>query len=318
MIQYYSQSQSVLQEIKKAENILINVHRNPDLDSLGSATAMSQALNKMGKKATLICPHEIPENFKFLKGADTVQTVDFKNLSGDLFLILDSGSYDVVTGDKEIKLPNIKKIIIDHHRTNNWDSYLFRLLDIHASSTAEIIYRLLIDWEIEIDKDIATSLFAGVSSDTVFFKYSENAKSTFQIGAELISKGADRDKIVEQAFDSYNFELVRMIGEFLTKIEKKDNYIYSIIDNQTFLKYGKQKGAREIVANLFARSIKGFDFGIMAVEYESEKFSLSFRSKNTDVSEIAKKFGGGGHKNASGATFIGTKEQLLQKIFSSV
>jgi len=320
MKQNYFQSKLIFQEIKQSKNILINVHRNPDLDSIGSATALYRALNKIGKKATLVCPHEIPENYRFLKGADLVLTIDFKTWADtdvrpyDLFLILDSGSYDVVTGSKEIKLPDVKKIIIDHHRTNNWENYVERILDIKASSTSEIIFNLLNDWEVEFDSDIATSLFAGISSDTVFFKYDQNAKNTFKITAELLDKGADRDKVVEQAFDSFDFDLVRTIGEFLTKIRKGDRYIYSVLDNETYVKFGKQKGAREIVANLFARSIKGFDFGIMAVEYEAGKFALSFRSKKTDVSVIAKKLGGGGHKNAAGATFKGNTDQLIEKI----
>jgi len=320
MKQNYFQSKLIFQEIKQSKNILINVHRNPDLDSIGSATALYRALNKIGKKTMLVCPHEIPENYKFLKGADLVLTIDFKTWADtdvrpyDLFLILDSGSYDVVTGSKEIKLPDVKKIIIDHHRTNNWENYVERILDIKASSTSEIIFNLLNDWEVEFDSDIATSLFAGISSDTVFFKYDQNAKNTFKITAELLDKGADRDKVVEQAFDSFDFDLVRTIGEFLTKIRKGDRYIYSVLDNETYVKFGKQKGAREIVANLFARSIKGFDFGIMAVEYEAGKFALSFRSKKTDVSVIAKRFGGGGHKNAAGATFNGNTDQLIEKI----
>lgn len=320
---YYQQSSKILKAIKNSNKILINIHRNPDLDSIGSATAVYQALIKMKKQVTLVCPHEIPQNFKFLKGADSVKTVDFKEWAGkpspyDIFLILDSGSYDIVTGSKEIKLPDIKKIVIDHHKTNNWENYVYKLLDVKASSTAEIIYKLLLDWGTEIDQEIATSLFAGISSDTVFFKYSQEAKSTFQIGSELLSKGADRDKIVDQAFDSFNFDLVKMIGEFLTKMEKGNGYVYSIIDNQTFLKYGKQRGTREIVANLFARSIKGFDFGIMAVEYEKDKFAVSFRSKKTDVSEIAKKLGGGGHKNAAGATIYGRINQVIEKIKETI
>jgi len=319
MKQNYPSSEFILDEIKRANNILINVHRNPDLDSIGSSTALCQALTKIfKKKVTLVCPHEIPENFKFLEGADSVKMVDFKKWADtrvrpyDLFLILDSGSYDVVTSDKKIQLPIINKIIIDHHRTNNWED--FRLLDIEASSTSEVVYQMLLDWKVNIDKEMATSLFAGIAGDTVFFKYEKNAKKTFKIATELLNLGANKDKIVEHSFDSFEFGLIQLIGEFLTKMQKGNGFIYSVIDNETFIKYGKQRGAREIVANLFARSIKGFDFGIMAVEYERDKFALSFRSKNTDVSKIAKRFGGGGHKNAAGATIYGNIDQVIKKI----
>lgn len=324
MKQHYSLSKSILAEIKKANKILINVHRNPDLDSLGSATALYQALIKIsGKKAALICPHQIPENFKFLKGAKDVKTLDFTNFknftnfmnSFDLFLIADSGSYDVVTGSKEIKLPDIKKIVIDHHKTNNFSDVYCRLLDEKASSTAEIVYNLFSDWNFKIDKDIATSLFSGIAGDTVFFKYGENTKLTFKIAIELLNLGADKNKIIDQAFDSFDFDLVRTMGEFLIKMKKGNGFIYSIMDYKTFVKLGEHRGARETAANLFARSIKGYDFGIMAVEYEKGKFALSFRSKkNTDVSVIAKKLGGGGHKNAAGATIYGNIDQVTNKI----
>ncbi|MFA6532383.1 MAG: bifunctional oligoribonuclease/PAP phosphatase NrnA [Patescibacteria group bacterium] len=330
MKQNYSSSQSILGEIKIAKNILINVHRNPDLDSIGSATALYQALIKIGKKVTLVCPHEIPENFKFLKGAEKVQIIDFMNFknfinltNSDLFLIADSGSYDIVTGSKEVQLPDIKKIIIDHHQTNNWTKYVSKLLDIEASSTSEIVYKLLLDWEIEIDSEIATSLFSGIASDTVFFKYEKNSKKTFRIATELLEKGADKDKLIEQAFDSFDFNLIQTMGEFLTKMKKETSlaggFVYSIMDNETFVKFGKHRGARETVANLFARSIKGFDFGFIAVEYEQGKFAVSFRSKkDTDVSVIAKKLGGGGHKNAAGATVYGSIDQVIKKIKETV
>lgn len=325
---YYFQSLKILEAIKKSNNILINVHRNPDLDSIGSATALYQALKKMGKKVTLICPHEIPENFRFLKGADSVKTIDFKEWADtevrpyDLFIILDSGSCDIVTGSKEIKLPDIKKIVIDHHLTNNWKDYLLRLLDIKVSATAEIIYQILIDWEIEIDTDMATSLFSGIAGDTVFFKYGNNTKLTFKIAAKLLDLGADKNKIIDRAFDSFDFDLVKTLGEFLIKMEKGTSpageFVYSIMDNKTFVKYGAHRGTRETAANLFARSIKGYNFGFIAVEYEKGKFAVSFRSKKTDVSAIAKRLGGGGHKNAAGATIYGNIDQVISKIKEAV
>lgn len=326
MKQHYSLSNSIFEEIKKANNILINVHRNPDLDSIGSATALYQALTKIGKKVTLVCPHQVQENFKFLKGADKVEVIDFMNFknfinftNSDLFLILDSGSYDIVTGRKEIKLPEIKKIVIDHHKTNNLSDVYIRLLDEKASATAEIVYRLFSDWGLNIDKNIATSLFSGIAGDTVFFKYSNNTKLTFKIASELLDKGAQKDKLIDQAFDSFDFNLVKMMGEVLRKMEKGSSpvgeFVYSIMDYEIYEKYGKPKGARELIADFFARSIKDYSFGIIISEEERGKFSLSFRSKkDTDVSVIAKKLGGGGHKNAAGATIYGNIDQVINKI----
>jgi phosphoesterase RecJ-like protein len=319
---YYSQSAKILEKIKDSKNILVNVHRRPDLDSIGSATALYQALKKLGKTVTIICPHQIPEEFKFLTGAKEVKTIDFSVFdfsAYDLFLIVDSGSYEIVTGSEEIKLPNIKTIVIDHHRTNLFKDVEIKLYD-EIAATCEIIYQIFLDWKITIDPDIATSLFSGIAGDTVFFKYSINTKSTFKMASELLDKGADKNKLIDEVFDSFDFNVIKMVGECLRKIEKGDSlvgkFVYSIIDYETFEKYGKPV-ARELVANLFARSIKGFNFGIIIFEEEKGKFSLSFRSKKgTDVSEIAKKLGGGGHKNAAGASFYGNANQVIEKIRS--
>lgn len=321
---YYQQSLQILETIKQSKNILINVHRNPDLDSVGSATALYQALIKIfGKKVTLVCPHEIPENFKFLKGAKQVKTFDFTNFknftnfmdSFDLFLIVDSGSYDIVTGHKEIRLPDIKKIVIDHHKTNNFSDVDIRLLDGKASATAEIVYRLFSDWNLNINKNIATSLFSGIAGDTLFFKYCKNIKLTFKIASNLLELGADKNKLIDQTFDSFDFNLVKIIGESLRKMEKGRGFVYSLIDYETYEKYGKPKRARELAADLFARSIKGYSLGFIILEEEKGKFSISFRSKkDTDVSQIAKKLGGGGHKNAAGATIYGNIDQVINKI----
>ena len=319
---YYSQSLKILEAVKKANKILINVHRNPDLDSIGSATALYQALTKIGKKVTLVCPHEIPKNFKFLKGADKVEVIDFMNFknfinftNSDLFLILDSGSYDIVTGRKEIKLPEIKKIVIDHHLTNNWKNCLLRLLDTKASATAEIVYRILADWNINLDKNISTSLLSGIAGDTVFFKYPKDPSVMFSIVNELMKSGANYNLLIDKFNDGLSFGFVKLLGEFLKNMEKERKFVWSAVSCELFEKHGRPKGVRETAADSFFRSIKDVDFGVALLEEEKGKINMSFRSKQKfDVSKIAQQFGGGGHKNAAGATIYGNIDQVIKKI----
>lgn len=320
MKQHYSLSNSILSEIKKSNNILINVHRNPDLDSIGSATALYQALTKIGKKVTLVCPHQVPANFKFLKGADSVKTIDFDDWAGrprpyDLFLILDSASYDIVTGSKAIKLPNIKKIVIDHHLTNNWKDCSLRLLDTKASATAEIVYRILADWNISLDKNISTSLLSGIAGDTVFFKYPKDPGVMFSIVNELMKSGANYNLLIDKFNDGLSFGFVKLLGEFLKNMKKERKFVWSAVSCELFEKHGRPKGVRETAADSFFRSIKDVDFGVALLEEEKGKINMSFRSKqNFDVSKIAKKLGGGGHKNAAGASISGNIDQVINKI----
>ena len=339
MKQNYSLSKSILTEIKKANKILINAHRNPDLDSVGSAIALGQALKKMGKVITYVCPHQIPASFSFINDSEKIKTVDFKArpskpvsnwrsgdfrnfknfIDYDLFLILDSGSYDIVTGSKDIKLPEIKKIIIDHHMTDTWDKYVYRLWDTGASATAEIVYRMLADWDIKIDENIATSLLSGIAGDTVFFKYPKNPSVTFSIVNELLKNGAKYDLLVEKFNDSLSFGFVKLLGEFLNNMKSEKRFVWSAIPYATFEKYGKPKGVREAAADSYFRSIKDIDFGVALLEFEPGVINMSFRSKkNFDVSALALKFGGGGHKNAAGATVKGEFNKTITNVIDKL
>lgn len=321
---FYEESQKIWDKILKSDNILINTHKHPDYDSISSAVALSKVLNEMGKKNKIVSCQNISEHFMFIKGAEKIEVIDYKSfdfIPYDLFIIPDTGSFDRVTGDKGIGLPdNLEYVVIDHHKTNNFNKGI-RILDEESSATAEIIYRLIEDWGIEIKPDLATIILTGIMGDTVFLRYSENSKRTMSVVSDLIQKGADKDYISENFFERYDFNTIKLLGVFLEKMKKEGDFVWSAVDYETFSKYGKPEGVREMAADLFFRGITGTDFGVAMVEYEKGEISLSFRSKkDKDVSVYAKVFGGGGHKNAAGATVKGdfTKsiEDILRKIAS--
>jgi len=314
MKKYYTQSTLILQEIKKAHKILLNAHRNPDLDSIGASTALAMVLKKMGKKVQIVCPHEVASEFMFIKGASDIETINFKDFKDfqlyDLFLILDSGSFDIITGSKEVELPDMKKIVIDHHRSNSFTDVGLRLVEEKAAATCEIVYKIFSDWGVDIDSDLATALFSGIAGDTVFFRYSENTKEMYKIIADLIDKGANKDTLVEKMFNNYSFGFVKLLGEFLDnmKLEKVGEraFVWSALPYRIFKKYGFPKGARETAADLFFQSVKGTSFGLAILEEKEGRVCVSFRSiGEKDVSGIARALGGGGHRNAAGATVMG-------------
>lgn len=315
---YYPQSVKILQEIKKAKNILINVHKNPDLDTVGSSLAMMQFLKKIGKSVKIICPHKIEKNYLFLKYANKIETVDFSKFDFspyDLFLILDTGSYDRVTGKREIKLPKMSIIIIDHHKTNNIYEGL-RFIKDEACATCEIIYKFFTDWKAKINKEIATALFSGIAGDTVFFRYGKNAREIFSITLDLLKKGADRDSVVTYMYNYLSVNYDGLIGEFLRrmKYEKRGRFVWAAVAYNIFESYKKPKGAREAAADVFFRSVKESDLGIAMLEEEEGQLAVSFRSKKIDVTVLAEKLGGGGHINAAGATLFGKFDEMVRKV----
>lgn len=321
----YSASLLILEEIKKARSILLNVHIHPDLDTVGSATAVYAVLTKMGKQVDIVSPGQVSPFYNFINCSDKINQVDFFKINFtkyDLFLILDSGSYDRVTGSKDKKLPeSLKAIVIDHHKTNNFRLPL-QLVDENASSTSEILFKLFIDWGVEISPEIATSLLAGIAGDTVFFKYVERGE-TFKIIADLINKGADQKKIVGNVIDSLDPKFVSMLGRFLDgmKVEESASgrFVWAALSYEIYEDFGQPEGVRETAADWFFRSLKDVGFGLAMLETEKGVTSISFRSKpEVDVSAMAEKLGGGGHKNAAGATRKGEFNTVVREVIKLI
>lgn len=318
----YKTSQEILEEINKANKILLNCHRGPDPDSIGSALALSYALEKMGKNTEIICPSEkLYDELSFLRDYEKIKkdvnfsTFDYSKY--DLFICQDSSSWDMVSGSKEISIFDIPIIVIDHHKTNT-NFGVINLVDSKSSSVGELLYEIIKDWSIEIDKDIATALLTAIIGETGIFKYPNTEVNTIKIAAELMTKGADKDLIIARVYRSVKFNLIKFWGETLMRvvIDEKGKFIYSAVPYSVFESLGKPDYAKESVCDLFAQITEGTEFGIMMLETEPEKLSISLRARNTfDTSKIAQELGGGGHRAASGAKIVGlTFDEAVKKV----
>src|SRR3990167_3144142 len=245
---YYRQSSRIFETVKKAKNLLINTHKNPDYDSLGSALAMQRILKQLEKEARIISCQQINPHFFFLPGASKIEKIDYKSFdfsTYDLFIIADTGSSDRVTGSKQISLPkNLNYIILDHHKTNDFSNWE-KLLDENASATCELLFYLFKDWKMPIDKVSATYLLTGIMGDTVFLRHCQDNKKTFRTVSELVEKGADQDLIAENFFEKHDFKTIKLLGEFLAKMKKEVDFVWTAVPYALFDKYGKPEGVRE-------------------------------------------------------------------------
>ena len=317
----YKQSAKIFEEIKKAKRILVNCHRGPDSDSVGSALAISQVLKNLDKEVTIICPSDIPHDLTFLHGADSIKRVNFSAFDFsqyDLFLVIDSSTYSMVTGLKDSDKPSIKTIVIDHHISNEKFGKI-NLVDAKRTSTGELLFKVFEDWGIAIDEEIAECLLTGIIGDTGSFQYQNVGQETLRIAATLMEKGADKDKIIYNIYRNIDFKEVKMWGKFIESMKIEDSFVWSAISLTTYKDFGEYPYAKEDVANLFFPIVKGTDFGIVMVETNESVLSVSFRSRSGfDVSKIAEEVGGGGHKAAAGARIEGLPfEEAVNKVLSA-
>lgn len=299
----YELSAKILAEIKKANKILINCHKNPDPDSVGSALAVNRVLEQMGKKPEIVCVSKIDEAQSFLPGFGKIRVVDFKGIDFsqyDLFLSLDSSTWDYATGMKN--LPSIPIINIDHHRTN--DEYgNINLVDKDLVSVAEIMYLLFKDWGVKIDKDVATNLLTGILGDSGVFRFPGTSAKTLEIAGKLMETGADKDRIIFHLCFSYGVEYFKFWGEAFKRmrIDRKGKFAWIAVPYNVFQKYGAKRDFKESTATAFLQSVEGTDFGLIMVEESNGRLGVSLRSRTgLDVSEIALGLGGGGHRYAAG------------------
>lgn len=322
----YKQSQKILEEIRKSDKILLNCHRNPDPDSIGSALALREILLGMNKKVEVICPSkELFGNVSYLYGFDEIKKeVDFSKFDFtkfDLFITLDSSSWDMVSGKKKSSVPDMKIISIDHHITNTNYANI-NLVDDKVTSVGQLLYMLVEDWGVKINKSIATSLIVAIVGDTGAFRYPGADENTFRVASELMKLGADKDLAIQKLYRSEPIELIKFYAEVLSRLEidKENKFVWSAVPYETYSKLDKPAMAKESAASMFAQVVEGTDFGFIAIEMEPKTLAISFRSRTGfDTSKIALELGGGGHAFASGAKIEGfVFDEAVEKLLSMV
>ncbi|MEK7168630.1 MAG: bifunctional oligoribonuclease/PAP phosphatase NrnA [Patescibacteria group bacterium] len=311
----YPESKLILEEIKKAKKILINCHKGPDPDSVGSALATYEVLKVYFQKdVTVICPDDLPSTTLFLEKRLTeslvFEKVDFDkfNLSKyDLLIALDSSSWDMVRGGGNNQELNIRTVVVDHHPTNKRYGTI-NLVDEVISSTAELLYFIFNDWGIDPDIEFGypyfqKSLLTGILSDTGCLKYTNVDAKTMSVVADLM-RFVDKNEVIFNLYQNNSISSLQVTGELLSKItlDKEHKFVYSVLSYSEYKKYSSEDEAKDIVSGNFIQSVENTDFGFVAVEEKPRELSISFRSRTDfDSSKIAVELGGGGHIVASGA-----------------
>lgn len=319
----YPESQLILEEIKKAKRILLNCHRSPDPDSVGSALSLYHLLQMMGKEdVTVICPDEVPYNCKFLANSNKIKKVSFEefNFSDyDLFIIADSGNWDQVTGRDNIINSKIKTVVIDHHHTNPKFGDI-NILDENAGSCSAVIFNFIEDLSLQIDEVLATSLLTGIIADTLSFQTDVIGDNSLSIADKLIKAGADRNNIIFNLNKSKSLDEIHLMGYLLSNIvvDLEYNFAWVAVSKEISNKYPMSKEAKSSVAGSFIPAIENTDFGFV-LEKSNKYISVSFRSrKNFDVSKIAEDLDGGGHKSAAAARLPDmTFDEAVEKVLTA-
>lgn len=319
---HYKQSQEILDRINEGKNILINVHRSPDPDSIGCALAMATTLQMQGKKVTVIAPEKPSLLFDQIPKITQIKVIAPKTFdfsSYDLLILLDTAGPVQFSNDPSFVLPNISTVVLDHHTQRYPTPPGPSIVDLDSASCAEIVFRFFKDTDLPIDPTIATLLLIGVYSDTNNFKGNQTTAAALKTCAELLDLGASYDQVINAVEENLTIEIVNLLGVAGQNLkQEKEGIIWSSLDYQTFAKYGSPDGFTSLAAGKYLNSVKATLFGFMIVEKSPNQCSVSFRSKGGfDCSIVATSLGGGGHPYSSAVRLNGPLEEVKQKVLSA-
>lgn len=307
---------NILEEIKKAQTIVILTHENPDGDAIGSSLAMYMALKQMGKNPDLIIP-ELPRVYNFMPCVEQIKK-EGNIESYDLAIALDSATIKMLNGWSNYFETAKVNIAIDHHSSNTmYADYNF--VNPDSPACAQVLINIIEYFGVEIDKEIGTCILTGIITDTGGFQYQSTTPETFEFASKLLKKGVNVSDIYKRVMNTKtraNFELRRRAIERMELLEE-GKIAFTYITKKDEEEVNAESGDHEGIVEE-GRAIEGVEVSIFIRE-TNKGFRASLRSNNyVNVSDVCLMFGGGGHLHAAGCTISQSLEKVKEKIVNQV
>jgi phosphoesterase RecJ-like protein len=293
-------------ELWSHDRFLLTAHEGPDGDALGSLLGMHHVLTKLGKDSVMFLAAKefpLPIEYRFLPLEEVFHEAP-ADMADRVIVFLDCGNIDRMPVDFLTDGEN-RKLNIDHHHDNT------RFGDVNlvlpgASCTAEIVFDIAHLMEVPVDAEMAMPLYVGLITDTGKFMYENTNAHTHRVAAELIDAGVDVDDTYRRLYEHVPIEKLRLVARALEGIERHcDNRL--VVSYITAGDYAATGSGEEMTEGVIdhLRSIDGTKVAAVIRDLgnrgrAARKVSLRSSEGDVDVSAIARKQGGGGHKRAAG------------------
>ncbi len=298
--------------LKEHDGFVVFSHSNPDGDTVGSAVALVRILRSMGKRATAVCADPIPEKLQFIisdsEYSDTLPETVETAISVDVASIAVLGSLSAFAEKRNFDLS------FDHHEVSSLPCNR-RVLHANYISNGEIIYELALELGVDIDKATATALYSAMCSDSCSFRYEATRPETYEYAAALIRKGVDFPAICRRLFEQKTSGQIALEKEAYNALRFYHGGRLAVvaIDAETIARCDAGETAFDSI-NSIPRQVNGVEVSVV-LRPKGGVIKGSFRSNEYfDVAELAKKYGGGGHKHAAGFRFNGSLEEAEKTI----
>ncbi|MBS7528006.1 bifunctional oligoribonuclease/PAP phosphatase NrnA [Fusibacter paucivorans] len=288
------------------EKALIFPHISPDGDTIGSAIGIQHLLKTQGIEGVIILNDDIPSNLTFItEKLPTGSLVSAGNVPDNYRFVIavDCGEPKLFADRAALITSGMPLINIDHHFTN--ESYGdLNIVEIDASSTGELICKMIESWEMPLNALSAEALYAAIVTDTGSFRYSNTRPYTFEVCCRLMSYAFDFNALNVALFQNKPFEKLNLLNRIFETLKRfeKGRVAFVKLDDTLKRELAYDDYDTDGVVE-YVRDIEGVEVVIFLKTTTDGGIKGSLRAKNNfDVSAIAKHFGGGGHVKAAGFT----------------
>jgi len=313
-----SELQKAARAFREGDSFLVLSHINPDGDALGCMCAFGLAAQSLGKTAVLVSPDGVPDTYRFLHGIENVLPKVPEGARFDVAVILDCDGPGRL-GDGSDSLSRCGRTLeIDHHPGDDRVSDI-RLIDSSAASSAEILYELLVEAEVTITPEIAECLLTAIVTDTGCFRFTNVQPSTLKTAGELVDRGASINRIVHRVYETRSLASAKILGAALASLKTTagGQIAYARVTREQMHEAQADEGETEGIAN-YVRSIRGARIGILFREAPDGTVRVSLRSgDHLDMSQVARLFGGGGHRAAAGCVLSCPLDEAIELVLGA-
>ncbi|MDF2038894.1 bifunctional oligoribonuclease/PAP phosphatase NrnA [Cytobacillus oceanisediminis] len=295
--------QKILDEIKKYEKIIIHRHVRPDPDAYGSQGGLAEILKASFPEKSIFTVGKEEETLHYMRRLDEVSDDTY---NGALVIVCDTANAERICDNRYGK--GNKLIKIDHHP--NMDPYGDMMwVDTDASSTSEMIYEFYLygkDQGLKMSDEAARLLFAGIVGDTGRFLYPSTTEKTFAYAGELIHYNFSRPELFDKMYE-LDANIVKLKGYVLQNFEMRDSGAAVMILKKELLEEFQAVPSKASLLVSVLGDVKGIKAWVFFIE-ESDQIRVRFRSKGPIINEVARKYNGGGHPLAAGASIYSWEE----------
>lgn len=311
-------------QVSYYQSFVLVSHIRPDCDALGSELGMAYLLRQLGKDVRIINAHRVPAALEFLDPAGTIKSlgddIEPDEISTDCFMILDTSAWPQLgdMGDV-IRAASCDKMVLDHHVGED-DLGATMYKDYQAEATGTLVVQAADAFGIPLNRQMAVPLFAAIATDTGWFRFSSVSAETYRVIARLIDAGVVPSEVYHDLYERDTLAKLKLRGLILsrTQSELDGALMHTSVETADFESLGAIPSDTEDSVNMMLKVDKT-KAAVIFVGQPRGGFKISFRSRcEMDCNEVARLFGGGGHKVASGAFQEGTLDDVRGRVLPAV